>query len=150
MLSENTKVRGTLQFELRDAAGNVKQFIEENLVVNLGLAAIAKRMIDDAEGKVTHMAVGTDSTAAVGTQTALSTELTRVVLQASTNVTGVVANDSARFVAEFGPGVGTGALREAGLFANTTMWARSVFADLNKAADDTLTISWNIRIGAGV
>ena len=51
--------------------------------------------------------------------------------------------------ATFAPGNGTGAVTEAGLFTAAsvgTMFARQVFGAYNKAAGDTLVISWTITL----
>ena len=148
---ESIKQSGVLELVLKDEHGNIKESRTHNLVVNVGLAAIAKRMYDNTEPIVTHMAVGTGTTAAAATQTQLVAQIsTRVATGVASNVTTTVTNDSTRWSADFGPGVGTGALTEAGLFTAATagnMWARSVFAVVNKGALDTLSITWTIRSG---
>ena len=94
---------------------------------------------------MTHMAVGTGSTAAAAGNTALETQLGSRVALTSTTVT----SNSTAYVATFGAGVGTGALTEAGIFnASTsgTMLCRTLFAVINKGAADTMTITWTITI----
>lgn len=151
MLRESIPSHGTLKLELRNAAGKLKASQTHNLVVNLGIAGIAARIHKDAEPKVTHMALGTGNAAVLPADIALGTETARVAMQSTNTVTEVVADDAVQFVAEFGPGVGTGALTEAGLFTAASagkMWCRSVFGALTKEAEDTLTIAWVLRIGA--
>jgi hypothetical protein len=91
------------------------------------------------------MAVGTDNTATAAGNTALGVQLgSRVSLTSTTVTTNQIA-----YVATFGVGVGTGALTEAGIFnASTsgTMLCRTVFAVINKGANDTMTITWTITI----
>ena len=149
-LREETKAKGTLTLTLRNKHGQIKENRVENLVLNVGLASIAKRMINDAEAKVSHMALGTDGTPAAGTDTQLGAEIGRVAMQSTTSVTETVTDDAVQHVAEFGAGVATGTLREAGLLtavAAGKLWCRSVFAPLGKEADDVLTIAWVIKIG---
>ena len=55
------------------------------------------------------------------------------------------------YVASFEAGDATGAVTEAGLFNAVTggdMLCRTVFAVVNKAADDTMTVTWTITVSA--
>jgi hypothetical protein len=149
MINENLKATGTLKLELRDEHGNIKAQEEHNLVVNAGLAFIASRMKDTSLAAMSHMAIGSGTTAAAAGNTALQTELGRVALTSTTIVTTTVTNDSIQYVATFPAGTGTGAVTEAGLLnAGTggTLLARTVFAVINKGALDTLAITWKITI----
>jgi hypothetical protein len=149
MLNENLNPIGTVVLELRDEFGNIKQYEESNLVVNLGLAYIASRMKDATATAMSHMAVGTSSTAAAAAQTALVAEIARVALSSTTIVTTTVANDAIQFQATFPAGTGTGALTEAAILnagAAGTMLNRVVFSVINKGALDSLTITWKVTI----
>lgn len=149
MLVDKIKARGVVSFVLADENGNVKEQQDHNLVVDAGLAYIASRMKDATATAMSHMAVGTGTTAAADAQTALVTESARVALTSTTIVTTTVANDSIQYVATFGPGVGTAALTEAGLFNASsagTMLARTVYPVINKGALDTLTITWKVTV----
>lgn len=141
---------GTLHVLLTDENGNTKYEAElKNLVVNSGLSYIASRIKDATATAMSHIAVGTSAATAVAAQTALGTEISRVAFASATQVTTNAANDSMQFVATFGANVGTGALTEAGIFnaaSAGTMLSRTVFASINKAAGDTLTITWKIII----
>ena len=84
--------------------------------------------------RVSHMAIGSGTTAAAAGDTALGTELGRV----STSTT--VTSNEVAYVATFG-GYGTSAVTEAGLFNASSagdMLCRTVFSVVNKAADDSL------------
>jgi hypothetical protein len=148
---ENIKVMGSLRLELRDALGILKEerFVD-NLVVDAGLALIASRLKDATATVPTHIGVGTSSTAAADNQTALVTEIgTRVSVGTPTLVLTNVTGDSIQFVATFAAANATGALTEAGIFnASTvgTMLCRTVFTVINKAAGDSLTITWKVVI----
>jgi len=143
--SERTKATGKVNIVVRDKNGKVKEdFTVPNLVVDTGLAFIASRMEDASSGVMSHMAVGTDTTAAAGTDTALGTELARVVLDG-----GAANGANMVYTAEFEPGTGTGSLTEAGIFndeSGGTMLCRTVFAVINKGAADTMTVTWTITI----
>ena len=144
--TDGLKVTGSVNVVINDEDGKQKEnFTIPNLVVDTGLAYIASRMKDATATAMTHMAVGTGTTATAGGQTALVTQLGSRVALTSTTVT---ANSTA-YVASFGAGVATGALTEAGIFnASTsgTMLCRTVFAVINKGAADTMTITWTITI----
>ncbi len=149
MINEKIRATGQVSFVLTDEHGNIKQQDSKNLVVDAGLAFIASRMIGTAATVMSHMAVGTGTTAAADAQTTLVTESARVALTSSTQVTTTVANDSVQYVAAFGPGVGTAAITEAGLFnaaSAGTMLARTVFPVINKGALDSLTLTWKVTV----
>jgi hypothetical protein len=144
---EETSVVGPVEVSLWDSEGNLKAFKKFNMVCDAGLALLAGRLIGTAD-PVTHMAVGTDATATAPTQTALLGEVARVAVETPTQVTTVVANDTAQFMATFGPGVGTGALHEAALLTadvGGTMLSRLTFGTVTKEAADTLGITWGIQ-----
>lgn len=145
MLNEELKATGDVSLVLRDETGKVIQTTEiKNLVVTSGLGFISSRMKDATATAMSHMAVGTGTTAAALGQTALVTEAARVALT-STTVTGA----QIVYVASFGAGTGTGALTEAGILnASTggTMLCRTVFSAINKGASDTLSVTWTITI----
>jgi hypothetical protein len=149
MITEKIKTRGIVTFTLTDANGQVKEQQDHNLVVDSGLAYIASRMKDTTSGVMSHMAVGTSTTAEADAQTALLSESARVALTSTTITTTSVANDSVQYVATFNPGTGTAALTEAGLFndgTTGTMLCRTVFPVINKGALDTLTITWKVTV----
>ncbi len=149
MFKENIRATGQVSFVLTDENGNIKQQDSKNLVVNPGLEFIVSRMIDTSDAVMSHMAIGTGTTAASAAQTALVTESARVALTSSTIVTTTVTNDSAQYVATFGPGEGTAAITEAGIFnaaSAGTMLARTVFPVINKGALDTLSLTWKITV----
>lgn len=142
---ETQKATGKVNVVVRDENGMVKQdFTVDNLVVDAGLDFIASRMNGTSEAVMSHMAVGTDTTAAGSSDTALGSELTRVSLDSAT-----VTNNAIQFVASFAAGTGTGALTEAGVLNNGTggtMLCRTVFSVVNKGASDSMTITWTVTI----
>ena len=149
MISENIKAKGLVSFLLVDQFGNIKQEEEQNLVVTTGLSYLISRAKDATATAMSHIAVGTGTTAAATTQTALVGEVARVALTSTTQVTTTVTGDAIQYVATFPAGSGTAALTEAGIFNAAsigTMMARTVFAVINKGALDTLTITWKITI----
>ena len=114
----------------------------DNLVVTTGKGYVASRMKDATATAMSHMAVGTGSTAAAAADTTLGGESARVAL-ASTTVSGAVVT----YVATFPAGTGTAALTEAAVLnasSSGTMLCRTVFLTVNKSANDSMSISWAV------
>jgi hypothetical protein len=145
MLHDTIKMTGDLKIVLTDENGQIKHEQEiKNLVVTTGKNFIASRMKDTTDTAMTHMAVGSGTTAAAVGDTTLGTELGRVSLTSTTVTTNNVA-----YVATFPAGTGTGAVTEAGLFNDGTagdMLCRTVFSVINKGAADTLGITWTVTV----
>lgn len=143
--NETLKATGSLRVVLTGPDGKVKEeHTFKNLVVNSGKEFVASRMVGTTSAVMSHMAVGSNTTAPVAADTALGTELGRVAISSGTRTANVVT-----YTATFPPGTGTGALAEAGIFnANIagTMLCRTVFAVVNKAANDSLSITWTVTI----
>ncbi len=145
MLHDTIKMTGDLKIVLTDANGQIKHEQEiKNLVVTTGKNFIASRMKDTTATAMTHMAIGSGTTAAAVGDTTLGTELGRVSLTSTTVTTNNVA-----YVATFPAGTGTGAVTEAGLFnasSSGTLLCRTVFSVINKGAADTLGITWTVTV----
>ena len=150
MFNDAIKMTGNLKLVLTDEHGNVKQEEEvKNLVVTVGKNFIASSMAKtttNSPAAMTHMEVGTGTTAAAVGDTALQTAVasSRVTLTSTTVTTNNVA-----YVATFPAGTGTGALTEAGIFnasSSGTMLCRTVFSVINKGAADTLGITWTVTV----
>ena len=121
--------------------GEVVQEVD-NLVVTAGKGYVASRMKDATATAMSHMAIGTGSTAAAAGDTALGSESARTALT-STSVSGAVVTYTDTFAA----GVGTGAITEAGILnasSGGTLLCRTVFSVVNKGASDSMTITWTV------
>ena len=149
MIIDNMKAKGRLSIVLKDADGNVKDSREvDNLVVTTGLNWIAARMYDTGSpNQMSHMAVGSGTTAAAAGDTDLGSILgSREALDSTT-----VSTNTVQYVSSFEAGEGTGAITEAGIFnaaTSGTMLCRTVFDVVNKGANDTLSITWTISLTA--
>jgi hypothetical protein len=148
---ENLGLSGRLTIVLKDAEGNVKDSREiKNLVVNSGLAYITSRMLGTSTNVMSHMALGSGTTAASAGDTDLGSLLgSRKALTSSTQSGS--NNESIIYVATFDPGEGTGAVTEAGIFnasSSGVMLCRTVFPVVNKQAADTLQITWTVTLSA--
>ena len=143
--NDKTKATGKLTVEIKNKQGEVIDVREvKNLVVDDGLEYIASRMKDTSSTAMSHMAIGTGSTAAAASDTALGTEAARVALTSTTVTANAVA-----YVASFGAGTGTGAITEAGILnasSGGSLLCRTVFSVVNKGASDSMTITWTVTI----
>lgn len=138
MINEELKLTGHVTVAVND---KVVQEIP-NLVVTAGKGYVASRMKDTTDGAMSHMAVGTNSTAAAAGDTALGTESGRVSLTSTTVSANVIT-----YVATFPAGTATAALAEAAILnasSGGTMLCRTVYATVNKGASDAMTITWAI------
>ena len=148
MLKDSLKLRGRVGIVLKDKDGNVKETRDiDNLVVDTGLAYIASRMKDATATAMTHMALGSGSTAAAAGDTDLGSILgSREALDSTTVTANAIA-----YVSSFEAGDATGAVTEAGLFnasSGGTMLCRTVFSVVNKQQDDSMSITWTVTISA--
>jgi len=145
MLTDSIAVKGKLQIVVLDDSGQQKDLRNvDNLVVAVGKNYITSRMASNTAVIMSHMAVGSANTAATTAQTALGTELGRVTFDSAT-----VTNNTISYISTFPAGTGTGTLTEAGIFNDGsagTMLCRTNFNDVNKAAGDTVVITWNVTV----
>ena len=134
------QLHGAMTLIISRANGDTETIYKDNLIVNVGFDFIA-----DAIGKsasrpsvMGYIALGTGTTAAAATQSALVTEIDRnAATYAHTTGTKTFT-----FTADFLAGDATGAITEAGVFNAATagiMFDRVVFPVVNKGADDSLT-----------
>ena len=139
MIHDDLKLTGALTIAVNDEI--VQE--TENLVVTAGKNWVADRM-NNANAVMSHMAVGTGTTAAAAGNTALVTETDRNALTSTT-----VTNNAVAYVATWAAGDATAALTEAGIFdaaSSGDMLARTVFSVVNKGAADSMTITWTITV----
>ena len=139
-VNDQLKMKGKLQIRLND---EVVQEID-NIVVTAGKGYVASRMKDATATAMSHMAIGSGSTAAAASDTALGNQLGRVALPSTTVSAAVVT-----YVASFPAGTGTGAVTEAGILnaaSGGTMLCRTVFSVVNKGASDSMTVTWTVTV----
>ena len=140
MINDGLKLKGKLAISLN---GKIVQEVD-NLVVTAGKGYVASRIKDASATAMSHMAIGSGSTAAAANDTALGNELGRVALT-STTVSGAVVT----YVASFPAGTGTGAVTEAGILnasSSGTLLCRTVFSVVNKGASDSMTVTWTVTV----
>jgi hypothetical protein len=144
MFQDALKVTGDVAIKLYNKDGSLKDEREiKNLVVTVGKTFIASR-ITSTTTAMSHMAIGSGAVAAAAANTTLGTELGRVALASATSSGAVVT-----YTASFPAGTGTGAVTEAGVFNASsagTLLCRTVFAVVNKGADDSMSITWQVTV----
>ena len=140
---------GELKIVVTDPNGTVKHEQKvKNLVVTAGLGFIASRMKDTTATAMSHMAIGTNNTAAAAGNTTLTAESARVALTSTTVTAAQIA-----YVATFPAGTPASltGIQEAGLFNASsagTMLCRTVFSVVNKDVGDTMSITWTVTMAA--
>lgn len=146
-ITESLKATGALTIVRSDQNGKVleKRHVP-NLVVTVGKEFIASRMVGTTSTVMTHMSLGTSDTSPVSGNTTLGSEVGRAALQSA-----AASGTSVTYGATFNAGVGTGAIKEAGIFNSGTsnagtMLCRTVFPVVNKGASDIVAITWVVTI----
>lgn len=143
---DKLNVKGELVITLYDGDGNIKKRLEvNNLVVTTGKEILISRLWSSSVSP-SHAAIGSNNANAAVGDTGLATETagTRRVFD---NTIG--SGTSVTYNIVWPAGVGTGVVREAGLFTAVTagiLFARTTFSDIPKAAADILEINWTIKI----
>ena len=148
MFTENLKLKGRVGIVVKDKDGKVKETREENnLVVDTGLDYIASRMKDATATAMSHMGLGTGTTAAAAGDTDLGTLVgSREALDSTT-----VTDNTINYVCNFEANDVTGAITECGIFnaaSGGTMLCRVVFSALNLTSTDSISVDWTITLSA--
>lgn len=124
--------------------GQLKDYREgHNLVPTVGKEKFAERCVaaSPATEGPKYIGVGTSGTAAANGDTALIAQDGTRKEVTTRSVTGAVGTIGVTF----GKGEHTAALKEAGAFSTSTtgtLYARQVFSEVNKGAEDELVITW--------
>lgn len=142
------RLTGRLKIAVFGPDGGLKDEREiDNLVVTAGKVVIANRLCAaPSHNPMSHMAVGTGTTAPAAGDTTLTAEIaaSRTALTSATP-----SGNAVTYACTFGPGVGTGAVAEAGLFNASSagdMLAHTTFTAVTKGAGDTMTITWTVTV----
>lgn len=146
-VKQGVVMHGSMLAVLKKASGEFETTFKDNIIVNAGFDLIC-----DCLGKaasrpavISHIGVGTGTTAAAAAQTTLVTQLIRqAATYAHTAGTQVFTMDTT-----FAAGVATGAITEAGVFnaaSGGSMLDRVVFPVINKGVDDTLQVTFTFTL----
>lgn len=136
-------LRGRFELNVFDLEGNLlENYVDENLVVNGGRQAVMLLLGSAASGKqLTKLSIGTNGTAPVGTDNAITNPFTKAL-----GAVSYPTISSVRFDWTLGAGEGNGiAIREFGLLCtDNTLFARKVREVINKNSDIILNGNWTI------
>ncbi len=149
-LHSKVGIRGLCSVKLFGPGGELK---EERLIYNtvteLMDVQVADALSDQGDGTIDYMAVGT-GTGQTSASTGLATSLDRNALDSTTQ--GAAGDDNdVIYVCTWAAGDGTGAITEAGVMRDDDDTKLMLYADflvINKAAGDSLVITWTATFGA--
>ena len=136
-----------INLKLYDENMKLKSEVDkQNVITTVGKNFLAAWIAaaTQATAFMNYIALGTGSTAASSSDTALDTEIGTRVAGTLSSSTNIWTNQ-----ATFAPGVSTGAITEAGIWSASsggTLFARQVFPVQNKLAGDTIVFTWNVTI----
>lgn len=132
-------IKGSGTFILRKESGDVEVTYRDNIIVDVGFDFVCDALAK-ASGRpavMSHIAIGSDNTAAAAGNTALGTEITRV----AATYAHTAGTKTFTLAGTFDVGVGTGAIVEAGILnaaSSGILIDRVVFPVINKGAGDAL------------
>jgi len=150
-MKDSFNIKGRVKIEVFNSDG-VKQEerIFDNLVTTAGKNFIARKLVDQVDSEqIFSVGIGSGSTAANVADTELETELANV--ENAYNLYDEDSGNKTLHLARFNAGVGTGTIREVGLFTNAdpqTLICRAlVGTPIVKEADQLINISWELTVG---
>ena len=114
MIEEGMSIKGSITLLLAKPTGEVEVVHKDNIIVNGGFDFVADAIGNSASrpGVMGWIAVGTGTSAAAATQTAMVTEIKRN----AANYAHTAGTKVFTFTASYAAGDATGALTEAGVF----------------------------------
>lgn len=121
----------------------IENYVDNNLVLNGGRTAVMRLLgAGDTNKQLTQIAVGTNGTAPVGTDAAITGAFTKAL-----GAVSYPTISSVRFDFQIGAGEANGiAIQEFGILcADNTVFARKVRALINKNSDIILNGNWTIQ-----
>ncbi|MGE1061194.1 hypothetical protein NXG27_00890 [Megasphaera paucivorans] len=146
MEKDKLKIKGSINVMLHKANGDVIARRRDNLILTAGFDFICDALAGTSRPAImAYTAVGTGTTAVEAGQTALVTELKRkAAAYAHTAGTHIFT-----LTTTFAAGEATGAITEAGICnasSGGTFLDRVTFDVINKAADDTMTTTFQFTL----
>ncbi len=122
---------------------------QKNLIVDAGLTFSIRGLLVADQGRMTHLGIGSGTNDTAAQDTALQTQLARAAFKIPP--VGSNGDKTFDFSSEFGKGIGTGTINEAGIFSAATagvMFSRVRLATpVSKGPDDVVEIAWKLTVG---
>ena len=146
---ESLGLKGEIEFLVIDKEGNIRERrVVRNVITNDGKASVAGLILADvSETPYDYVAIGTGTTSASASDTALEAETHRVAGTGS-RVTTSTTNDTAQLQATFNFSASY-SITESGVFnasSGGTMLCRQTFSAINVNDGDSLQITWKIQV----
>jgi len=143
---DSMKLKGHVTVEVHHEDGRTETISQPNVVTNVGRNRFASLLAQDITAFPSHIGIGTGTTAADVTDTALVAEVDRNVLASDSATAGVVT-----WKVFFSKSEANGnTIAEVGLFDASTsgnMFCRSVLSStVAKTATVSLTITWTLTL----
>lgn len=145
--NDDLRVKGSFEGLLLRGNGDVECVRKDNLIVDVGFKFVADALclVSSRPSVLSHIAVGSGTTAPAAAQTALTTEMLRKAAAYSYNASTKVVT----LTTTFNAGEATGAITEAGILNAATagiLLDRLVFPVINKGAADTFVATFTITL----
>jgi len=150
--TSKVRLRGEVELIVYDKFGNIKDRRHiKNVITDVGKAQVAGLINGAVTTQFKYIAIGTGTTAASASDTALESETHRELADTLDRVTTDVTNDTARLIKTFSGYTGSESITESGVFDSDTggnMLCRQTFSALNIDWDagDSLQITWKIQV----
>lgn len=150
-LKGTVKRKGVYSFKIKDVNGNIRdEWVVNNIITNAGLAQLALLTYDATATPFTYIAVGSGTTTAAASQTALVTEITTSGLArasaTTTRTTTTVTNDTTSYNHVFTLS-GSATVEEVGIFNASsagTMLSRALTGTKSLLSGETFEVTYTI------
>lgn len=144
-MKESFLIKGKMSAKLYGPNGDCKKTVSSNIILNSGFDFIAAAIASSSRPPIMNIiAVGTGSTPQVATDVALESQ----IAEQEAEYTHVENSKSFMIATNFGPGVATGSITEAGVKnASGTFIDRTTFEVINKGELDSLELDFTFTMG---
>lgn len=144
--------KGRIEAQLMDIHGNPvgPRIIQDNTVVTAGRRWVFENIYSGGPASaqvLSHLAVGTSTTAPATSDSALGNESLRIAIGTFTTSNLTSSTPNMRFEASFATNQANTTLGEVGLFNSSssgTLFARATFSTIDKTTSNTLSISYTV------
>ena len=144
MINETVQIKGSILIEKGINGKITDSLSQSNLVVSGGKNFFAERILGFSNRLIDTIAIGSSSISAQLTDVELLDERAKRDIEFSQRENNILL-----FLATFPEGVGSGVIREVGLFDNNDiMICRSVLqTQFTKTENEFLNVTWKLQIG---